>query len=210
MADKDDSWQQIAWLAVASVAVIAMLVASWRLGTPLASDFTTKVFRGGLALLVGSAGLITVGVTINKTYTLVLSGFKHASQQYPEQVKAVKQHTPIAAVAAGLAGNAVLTAAGVSFPTNAEVTIGVSLALFLGFWVANELFLKKSKPLRILGWALWALLLLLLPAAVLIDNDWSVAHLLSALMALSLPAKIFFPTLAVSLAVLPILTARVE
>jgi hypothetical protein len=208
MAKDENLWQPLAWLVIGGAAAAALLIASLRLGSPSTSPWVMIAFRGGIALLVAAGGLLIISFSVSKSYNIVLSGFRDAALRYPEEVQAIKQRKPFFAASAALVGNGILTVAGASFSTSSLITIAVSLALLLGFYVANELLIKDSRVLWSLGLFLWLLLLLLLPTAIVFHNHWTFTDLLAAAGNLDLAAKIFFAIAFAAMVFIPFLAHR--
>jgi hypothetical protein len=92
-----------------------------------------------------------------------------------------------------------------TFDGDVASTLVVSFTMLVGFWTANELMVKDSRVFRIVGYLVWFVVILFLPAAIMIDRKWSIPDLFAQLGTLSLAFKLFLGVAAITMCTLPAL-----
>jgi hypothetical protein len=181
---------------------VALILAAWDLGAQLTSGWLVFLFQilfGIIASLICFA-LLARGFTAVLNRTLdTLSSMQY---RFPTQVKQVRDRAAAFAAGALLLAQGVTMLADKSF-ANPQRALLVSLVLTLIFWISNELMLRPSRVEKAFGIGSWFVGLAYLLFAVLLDNHWRLAELLSGLRDLSAVVVSTHVVVLIGLALIP-------
>ncbi len=159
-------------------------------------------------LLAALSIAVAVGATmwlIKTSTTALVERLATLETRHEELLRAVKRRTPTFLAVALLAGQVVLLVADKSFDGKPVPTVAVSIALLLGFWVANELESADAMAPRLIGWALWLTTLFCLPVTIMVFRRWNVAAFIEYLSQFDMATRVFAGMTLVTLVCAPIL-----
>lgn len=204
-SDATAVWVTSALLIIAILLCASLLVVTWNLGTQLVSTWLLVLFQILIALLIGLGIVAIAGSGFSWVLDHVLRTLDRAQDRYPRQAKQIRDRGPAFAAGALLLAQGIVMIADKSFGENRTRAMLVSLVLLLVFGVANELILTPSRATSLSGFALWAVGVLYLPAAILFLERWTWGEALVRLRELGTLTVATGGLVLISLALLPVL-----
>jgi hypothetical protein len=211
------------WITLASLLVLALLGGAAGLvigvahaGTQLISSgllLWLKVLVGlvaGLAALLAVLGSYVLGRwMVGAAMLKVAERFAELESRYGEEFNRLKAKRPAWIATLLFITEAVMILVDKSFDGHEKETLIVSFSVLIGFWVANQLMSCEERWKRLLGGALWFVVLLFIPIAAAAHRHLGPSQFFAFIWAFDPTVKIFFTVALLSLITLPTLALRI-
>jgi hypothetical protein len=209
--NEDKLWRvAIAALALGVLgAAVALLLGVIQAGSQLLSSVVLITLQILLSLTAVAVSFALSWWLVGAAITGVTKRFAELEERYQEQFKRLRAKRPAWIATLLFITEAIMILVDKSFEGRERETLIVSFSLVIGFWVANQLMTCEERWKRLLGGALWFVVLLLFPVSVAIHRHLAFAQFLAFLWSFDLAAKVFFAVAFLSLITLPTLALRV-
>lgn len=182
---------------------LSLLLAVINLGTQLASTALLIVLQICLAFLF----IIVVGgicmYLIEKIWAHIVREIAAINQRHADLLKSMKKRAPWFVTFTLLASQAVLVIADKSFDGNNTVTVTVTIALIVLFFLANEFFSCERPAFKLAGYALWVMTAASLPLLVFIYSECDLKQAVANITAIPIHYQYIFTLLMVTFIAAP-------
>lgn len=211
------------WTGIASLFVLALLggVAALIVGVVNAgSQLISSTLLLFLQVLVGLLAVLVAILAVFVSYALakwmvgtamlsVTERFAELERKYEKEFKRLKAKKPAWIATLLFITEAVMILVDKAFDGHEWETLVASFSVLIGFWVANQLMTCDERWKRLIGAALWFVVLLFIPVAVAIHRHLGPSEFFAFLWNFDPTVKIFFTVVFLSLTTLPTLARRV-
>ena len=182
---------------------LSFLLAVINLGTQLASTAFLIVLQICLAILI----IIVVGgicmYLIEKIWANIVREIAAINQRHADLLKSMKKRAPWFITFTLLASQAVLVIADKSFNGDNMVTVTVTMALIVLFFIANEFFSCERLAFKLAGYALWVMTAASLPLLVFIYSKCDLEQAIANITAIPIHYQYIFTMLMVAFVAAP-------
>jgi hypothetical protein len=189
-------------VAAALLIAVAAVKASWALGPQLLFSWTLLLLR--VTVSIGT-GLFFIGLGAIMPL-LVWQRWTNFAERHPEAKKAIARRTPTIAAVAVLLAEFSVSVFDAGAEVNKPIAVTFKALAALGFWLANDLFLKRRND-QIIGVVIWVLTIGFLLLGTLVMNKWTWRDLLHHLQQLDSTSALSLAFMATALVVVPFVLA---